>query len=271
MSLPNIPAESEIATLPRWAKVAFAARCGRRVLPLFQQFWPDAPEQDTRAVETAVLTAEAGEARSRAAHDASIEAVRAASAARKAPVVRVIAPPARAAEVAEAAVSASFACFNASGGHPFDRSVAKAAVRAAAAGVYATDTDVTAAAIRADFDLLAATARAEKWTDDTPVASGVFGSLWPDRLTASLPESAAATDRLRELMGPYVADVTVEWGFADGPFPVGLQARVTAWNGSRARTIPWHALADDRSVDAVLALLWSGVLGLKISRPSAAG
>jgi hypothetical protein len=31
----EIPTEEEIAKLPRWARVAFAARCARRALPLF--------------------------------------------------------------------------------------------------------------------------------------------------------------------------------------------------------------------------------------------
>ena len=30
------PTTKEIATRPRWARVAFAARCARRVVPLFQ-------------------------------------------------------------------------------------------------------------------------------------------------------------------------------------------------------------------------------------------
>ncbi len=32
----NIPTEKEIGQLPRWAQVAFAARCARRVQPLFK-------------------------------------------------------------------------------------------------------------------------------------------------------------------------------------------------------------------------------------------
>lgn len=38
---PVLPTEEEIALLPRWARVAFAARCARRVLPLYLHFWPE--------------------------------------------------------------------------------------------------------------------------------------------------------------------------------------------------------------------------------------
>ena len=34
MATQKLPTEDEIARLPRWAIVAFAARCARRVLPL---------------------------------------------------------------------------------------------------------------------------------------------------------------------------------------------------------------------------------------------
>src|SRR4051812_9654562 len=38
---PSLPTEEEIAKLPRWARVAFAARCARRVLPFAQVGWPE--------------------------------------------------------------------------------------------------------------------------------------------------------------------------------------------------------------------------------------
>src|SRR5437868_5117560 len=42
---PVLPTEEEIGELPRWAQIAFAARCARRVLPLFVRNWPDAPRE----------------------------------------------------------------------------------------------------------------------------------------------------------------------------------------------------------------------------------
>lgn len=50
-----------VGSLPHWARVAFAARCGRRVWPLFTANWPDArPERRqavTRALELAEMSA----------------------------------------------------------------------------------------------------------------------------------------------------------------------------------------------------------------------
>ena len=53
-----IPTEEEIGELPLHAQVAFAARCARRVLPLFKYYWPEAPMEHIDAVEKAVEVAE---------------------------------------------------------------------------------------------------------------------------------------------------------------------------------------------------------------------
>jgi hypothetical protein len=47
----ELPTEAEIRQLPRWARVAFAARCARRVLPLVRHYWKDAPEDHCRPVQ----------------------------------------------------------------------------------------------------------------------------------------------------------------------------------------------------------------------------
>jgi hypothetical protein len=44
--------------LPHWARVAFAARCGRRVLPLFHANWPDPPAKRLNGVVNALELAE---------------------------------------------------------------------------------------------------------------------------------------------------------------------------------------------------------------------
>ena len=48
------PRKNDIAILPRWARVAFAARCARRVQPLFMTGWPDAPKEHVESVERAI-------------------------------------------------------------------------------------------------------------------------------------------------------------------------------------------------------------------------
>jgi hypothetical protein len=47
-----------IPDLPHWARVAFAARCGRAVWPLFARAWPNALPERTDAVLTAIRLSE---------------------------------------------------------------------------------------------------------------------------------------------------------------------------------------------------------------------
>jgi hypothetical protein len=67
--------------LPHWARVAFAARCARRVQPLFAAAWPDAAPARVAAVERAIALAERSAAERRAydgLRAAFIEAIQAA-------------------------------------------------------------------------------------------------------------------------------------------------------------------------------------------------
>jgi hypothetical protein len=52
--------------LPHWTRVAFAARCARRVQPLFAQAWPNATPDRVTAVEQAIALAERSAAEQRA-------------------------------------------------------------------------------------------------------------------------------------------------------------------------------------------------------------
>jgi len=49
----EIPTQEELGNLPRWARVAFAARCAARVQPLFLEYWPDAPREHVEASDYA--------------------------------------------------------------------------------------------------------------------------------------------------------------------------------------------------------------------------
>ena len=51
------PTEEALLGLPRWARVAFAARCARRVQPLFAG-WPRASEKNVAGIDGAIATAE---------------------------------------------------------------------------------------------------------------------------------------------------------------------------------------------------------------------
>ena len=65
-SLKQVPQETPVlADLPHWARVAFAARCARKVLPLLHEHWPAIPKHRSTAVETAIELAELSAAQAR--------------------------------------------------------------------------------------------------------------------------------------------------------------------------------------------------------------
>lgn len=155
----TLPTEEEIYQLPCWAQVAFAVRCARRALPLFNKNWPDAPKQHSDAIVKAIEFAEQS-ARDevprrdpRAPRDDDDDAVEDASDA------------AEAAGVASAAAAANAVIF-ASSVH----TAAYAAEAAWKAGVPFSD-------IRKDFTKLQNESILHQWTDDSPVPSTVFDSL----------------------------------------------------------------------------------------------
>lgn len=66
-----------LASLPHWKRVAFAARCARRVQPLFEKYWPLAPAKYGNAVRQAIDLTEQSVADASPApglHDAVVQA-----------------------------------------------------------------------------------------------------------------------------------------------------------------------------------------------------
>lgn len=47
-----------VSDLPRWARIAFFARCARQVFPLWEEAWPDAPPEYRETIELAITLAE---------------------------------------------------------------------------------------------------------------------------------------------------------------------------------------------------------------------
>ena len=158
----TLPSVDEIRQLPRWARVAFAARCARRVLPMFTKHWPDAPREHVEAVTRAVEFAGS------AAHDDDDD-------------FEFDAPYA---DAADAAVAARNAAADA-------RSAADAADYAAAAARSAATAGIAIPSIRADFQRVLDASRRGKWTDSTPVPPSVFGPLAAIEEPATSPEPVA--------------------------------------------------------------------------------
>jgi hypothetical protein len=161
----RIPTEEEIRQLPRRARIAFAARCARRVQPLFEHFWPTAPIEYRMAIAKAIDLAETA-----AIH--SIDLAFDSYAAHAAHV----------AYAADAAADAAHAALAAAAHTDAIADAADAALAAYDAAAYAAadaHPDAFNELIRQDFDLLRRLATEKKWDNETPISPTVFGPMWP--------------------------------------------------------------------------------------------
>jgi hypothetical protein len=155
-----VPTEAELANLPRWARLGFAARCARRLLPLLS---PDKGASQSELVSTIAALVTAVE---QSAANARIQKRAMATAYRAVQVFQTYAPLER--DVLAAAVAA----YHGEG------------CRAARCAVETLERLATVRTLRLvltprkDFDRIVRTARRQAWTDDTPVSPESFGPLW---------------------------------------------------------------------------------------------
>lgn len=181
-----LPTAEDIRRMPLRARVAFAARCARRVLPAYRLLDPQ------RAVTHAEFLAGAAGAAEQAAVGH--------------PVADLAGLRRQVADVAYGGVldvgSRPLAAVR--GAYQLAR-VVHHAVRCAAGGDYYTPRHTTvsahdaaadaaraagfdlAPAVRADFDRVARLTAG--WADDAPVPPDVFGPLWPDGPPPGWPEA----------------------------------------------------------------------------------
>jgi hypothetical protein len=185
------PTQADLMALSRWARVAFAARCARRVQPLYAKAWPDAPDRHREALEKAIALAESAARSGRAAEDARLAASNAYAATMAAAVPNVIRAGVIRADASNAANAAGFAASTA--GSAANADAANAAYSAAAIAA-AADAHIVRE-MWSDFDRLAAEAAKESWTDDSPVDPDFCGPLWPDVVPEWWPGRQTADDR----------------------------------------------------------------------------
>lgn len=178
----RLPTEEDIRQLPRWARVAFAARCARRVLPLLKNSSPELASDAVAALVAAVEEAE------RSASQAAYEENPALAAHQRAKEVFGRIRTGIATDVARAACNALAGVVP---GHDYESSLSTLhAVAYALSQKDAPSADVVppppaaidavVAAIGVDVSSLSTRSGAEGWTDDTPVPPEVFGPLWPN-------------------------------------------------------------------------------------------
>lgn len=157
MSDVTLPTEDEISQLPRWARVALAARCARRALPHHQKNWPDAKKKLIESIEKAVTLAEEATTTGTVYPDDA----------------NIIATLSEAVtgSMHDAKYAALYAAIYASIGASKPNASLGAAILAPA---FASRAGVAIEFIRADFQQVLDTSQREGWTDDTPVPPTVF-------------------------------------------------------------------------------------------------
>jgi hypothetical protein len=171
---PTLPTEEEMAELPRWARVAFAARCARRVLPLFSLSVHQIPVQLLKTISSEILFAESIAA---SPQNGDLPPRNFDSAVSNS----LVGDPSDQAAFKAAFGSSAFAIGRCALAATFGAAGATIVTEAAnlahtaAAGV----TDITSD-LRRDFDRLARHAQYQRWDDDTPVSPKFFGPLWPE-------------------------------------------------------------------------------------------
>lgn len=165
----------ELKAIPRWARVAFAARCARRVEPLLRVAWPDVRSDHVAAVARAIDYAEKSAARA----EADSELAR--GLALSADIVAERAASNTEAVARGGAYDVAHAATNAVGAVAYLKEAVSGAYYAAvdAASALAKIVGEDDTAIRADLEQLRKTARKARWTSETAVPPTFFAPLPP--------------------------------------------------------------------------------------------
>ena len=187
--------QDNIGHLTRWAKVAFCARVARRVFPLYRELNVRAPEHFI-AIERAISLAE--ERASKGENDelrdpydqqalagtlhAIVEAAlnTKADASGGVPVDIIYIEASAYLAAAETAEAAYLTAFKDDLSEE-DLDIDKWTIHCAEVAVTASPSfnEFISVALIHDLDLLCHNAQTDKWNDNTPVSSSVFGPLWP--------------------------------------------------------------------------------------------
>jgi len=201
---PLVPSRAEIEKLPRWARVAFAVRCARRVFPILCRRWPSAPTAHLQALENAVSVAERCASASDAADVFGAAATAYTTAASlESSVVLIASNAAGEADpdggvylAARAAAEAADVAYYAVLADPAPvRDASGVAATAAAAMLRVASDPSDLLFIRRDFERFRWLEKKHGWTDDTPVSPDAVGPLWP---RGRVPHWAGEKKRPRE-------------------------------------------------------------------------
>ena len=176
----------EPEALPHWARVAFAARCARRVQHLLRRHWPDVKQVRIDAVERAIDLTERSAAHARAMdglEDATTNAVVAAGAA----LCQMYGMPSPTepspSDETDAVIASQIAKVAENAAEAAKGTEQDSAQFALAAFAFAQTVAVEAGGafiakdMRRDFAILRRVAHLKGWTDQTPVPPSFFALL----------------------------------------------------------------------------------------------
>lgn len=203
----EMPFKPDVRCLPKWARVAFAARCAQRVMPVFRSAWREAPREDVTSHKCAVKLVCAAAATAgvdldeldQLEHQVRVAANKTYDIVFPAPrfgehylgetacwAARVSLEAMEVARLAAKDIDAP--------GHVRQAfELARETASHRNAGLEAE------AAMKHDFDALVARANAESWDDDTPVDPDSLGDLWPDGKPSRWPSRGPLmSKKLRE-------------------------------------------------------------------------
>lgn len=174
----KLPSKEEYEALPRWARTALAARCARRLQPLFAQHWPDALQDQARDFYQLISIAESSAESAKSMLDDVYPYIDYGNDGED--VHSTIHNAAMYAwETASCAGAEATGDFSGFGAIKF---LPKADEAAAANG------SLIAATVR-DYLLLSEASKTEGWTDATSVPSEFFGPLWPNAAPKDWPDA----------------------------------------------------------------------------------
>lgn len=173
-----LPREEEIAMLPRWARVAFAARCVRRVFPNYAAKWPQGSSHALIERQTLIECEE------------SARSGRVQHSQKRVSYGTVFAGMPRAAAAIAGAVGEVYFLTLAQGNDV-------PGVLRVLNGLRIEFEPVLDLwpYFRRDFEQIAKLAESHHWTDDSPVPPDAFGPLWPEGSPADWPANPEVLPR----------------------------------------------------------------------------
>lgn len=224
--------KEELQTLPHWAIVAFAARCARRVQPLYKIEWLQTPNVDFGRLDRAITISEqsaacaiiavppdtVGNSYIRTEGVQGISRVTAFAAYEAVSAVNAAAIAAAAVTEVDTTMAASDAIAFAA------QAVAQAGEAFRRKNSIFSHCTLAKEAMRRDFELLTFAAEAENWTNETPVPPEFFGPLWPDGVPDGWPAPVQSGSEPRKL----ALQITVPEGTPAAEFEAAVASLIEA-------------------------------------------